>query len=90
MRHDPDFTRAHPCKPLTDYPPPFRQVLLFWGVVLPKDCMMCTARIAPRIAPACRDFRDSSRVLTKTTARRSRSLEGCQDSSGLWTLSARQ
>jgi hypothetical protein len=21
MRHDPDFTRAHPCKPLADYPP---------------------------------------------------------------------
>ena len=22
MRHDPDFTRAHPCTPLADYPPP--------------------------------------------------------------------
>jgi hypothetical protein len=36
MRHDPDFTRAHVCKPLADYPPPFRRVLHFWGFVLPK------------------------------------------------------
>jgi hypothetical protein len=48
MQHDLDFTLEHPCKPLADYPPAFRRVLLFWGSVLPKDCTIGAARITHR------------------------------------------
>jgi hypothetical protein len=87
MRHDPDFTRAHPCTPLADYPPPSGG-FCFSGYFSPKK--LHEWRHESRTAPACRDFRDSSRVLTKTTAGRSRALEGCQESSGFRSLSTRQ
>jgi hypothetical protein len=37
--------------------------LCFWGLFLQTSCGNSAANQPPRIVPACRDFRDSSRVL---------------------------